>query len=92
MLCPFLHKVVHNECKTFSTAYFRHFKQLDSLFSTVPLKVKSGGFDGIIVKVPLLTCNTNPGVTDSLLCEGYNVTFHLAEDVLPELSNLIQFH
>ena len=55
----------------------------------MPLKVKLGGFDGIIVKVPLLTCNTSPGVTDSLLCEGYIVTFRLAEDVLPELSNLI---
>ena len=49
-------------------------------------------YDGIVVVVPLLTCNTRPSVTDSLLCEGYIVTFGLAEDVLPELSNFIRFH
>jgi len=56
------------------------------------LKVKSGGFDGMVVVVPLLTCNMSPSVTDGLLCEGYTLTLRLAEDVLPELSNTIQFH
>ncbi len=91
-MCPFLHEVIHNECKSLSTIYFRHFKELNVLFSPVLLKVKSRGFDGIIIEAPLLTCNTRPSVTDSLLCEGYIVTFGLAEDVLPELSNFIQFH
>lgn len=48
-------------------------------------------YDGIVVVMPLLTCNTRPSVTDSLLCEGYIVTFGLAEDILPELSNSFGF-
>ncbi len=91
-MCPFLHKIIHNECERSSTFYFRHFKELDALFGPMLLKVKSGGFDGIVVMVPLLTCNTSPSVTDGLLCEGYTLTLCLAEDVLPELSNTIQFH
>jgi len=92
VLRPFLHKIVHNECENLSTLYFRHFEEPDALFGPVLLKVKSGGFDGIIVVVPLLTCITRPSVSDSLLCEGYIATFGLREDVLPELSNFIQFH
>ena len=72
--------------------YFRHFKELDVLFGPVLLKVKSGGFDRIGVIVPLLTCEARPRVTYSLLCEGYIVAFGLREDVLPKLSNFIQFH
>ena len=41
--------------------------------------------------VPLLTCKPRPSVTDTL-CEGYIFTLRLAEDVLPKLSNFIQFH
>ena len=89
---PFLHKIVDDECESLSTIYLRHFQEPDVLFGSVLLKVKSGGFDWIVVLVPLLTRNTRPCVTDSLLCEGYINTFRLGEDVLPELSKFIQFH
>ena len=92
MLCPFLHKVVCNECKSLSTFYVRHFKELDALFGPVLLKVKSGGFDGIVIMMPLLSGKARPSIMDTLLCEGYIFTLCLAEDVLPKLSNFIQFH
>lgn len=56
------------------------------------LKKKSSGVDGVLVLAPLLTCDTRPSVTDRLLCEDYPVAFVLAEDGLPELSSVIQFH
>jgi len=37
---------------------------------------------------PLPACDASPGVSDSLLCEDYTVTFGLAEDFLPKLSRL----
>ena len=55
------------------------------------LKVELGGFEGIFVVEPLFICNTRPSVADSLLCEGYTVPFGLAENLLPKLSNFIQF-
>lgn len=75
MLRPFLHKIVHDECESLSTIYLRHFKEPDVLFGRVLLKVKSGGFDRIIVVVPLLARNMGPRITDGLLCEGYVNTF-----------------
>ena len=92
MIRPFLHEVLHNECESLHACYLGHFKELDALFGPVLLKVKSGGFDGILVMEPLLACNTSPSVTDSLLCEDYTVPFGFAEDFLPKLSNFIQFH
>ena len=74
MLAPFLHEIVHNKCEGSSAFDFRHIKQLDLLFGPVLLKVKSRGFDRILVVEPLLACNTCPSVTDSLLCEDYIVT------------------
>ena len=92
MRCPFPHKIVHNERESSSAFYLRHFKTLDVLFGPVLLKVNMGGLDGIFVVIPLLARNTSPSVTDSLLCEEYTITFRFGEDVLPELSNFIQFH
>lgn len=62
--CPFLHKVIHNECESSSTFYLRRFKELDALFGPVLLKVNSGGFDGILVVAPLLS-GLEPGTQAS---------------------------
>ena len=92
MLCPPLDKIVHNECKGFGTLYFRYFKEPDALFGPILLKKKLSRVDGVLVLAPPLTCNTCPSIIDTLLCEDYPVTFGLEGEVLPELSNFIQFH
>lgn len=84
-------KVVHNECESLSAFYFGYFKEPNALFSPVLLKVNFGRFDGLLVVEPLLTCDASPSVTYSLLCEGYTVTFRLAENLLPNLSIRIQY-
>ena len=92
MLHPFLNKIADNEREGFSTCYLRHFQEFDALFGAVLLKIQLGGCDRIVVMPPLPTCDIGPGITDSLLCENYLITLGVAEDLLPELSNFIQFH
>ena len=67
-------------------------QEFNVLFGTMLLKIQSGRCDRITVVPPLPTCDVSPGVTDSLLCENYTVTLGVTEDVLPELSSIIQFH